>query len=149
MTQEIVWMQRAIQLAHAAAERGEVPVGALLVADGILLAEGYNQSIFTHDPTAHAEIVALRKAGEILGNYRLINTTLYVTLEPCIMCLGAMIHARVEKLVFGAYDLRAGAVTSAFQIVDTGKLNHKLNYSGGHMAEECGKILSDFFRARR
>jgi tRNA(adenine34) deaminase len=143
------WMQQALLLAETAAQQGEVPVGAILVADDKILGSGFNCPISTCDPTAHAEIVALRHGAKERNNYRLINTTLYVTLEPCIMCLGAMVHARIARLVFGAADRKSGAVVSALQLLDTTKLNHRVEYAGGLMAEACGSILSEFFQARR
>jgi tRNA(adenine34) deaminase len=143
------WMQHALTLAATARDRAEVPVGAVLVADNALIGEGFNQPITNCDPTAHAEIIALRAGANTRDNYRLLNTTLYVTLEPCIMCLGAIVHARVQRLVFGAYDAKSGAVVSAFQILDANKLNHQVKYAGGLLSETCGKMLSDFFSARR
>lgn len=148
-SQDHYWMQQAFLLAETAKQQGEVPVGAVLVADEKVLGAGFNRPIATCDPSAHAEIVALREGAEARSNYRLINTTLYVTLEPCIMCLGAIVHARVSRLVFGAADQKSGAVVSAFQLLDTTKLNHKVEYAGGLMADACGAILSEFFRARR
>lgn len=148
-TADLQWMQRALVLAAQAAGQGEVPVGAVLVRDGELLAEGYNQPITTHDPTAHAEIVALRTAAAAVGNYRLPDTTLYVTLEPCTMCIGALIHARVTRLVFAAREPRAGAVCSALQLCDHSGYNHKLNWSEGVLAGESSALLTAFFKARR
>ena len=143
------WMQRAIQLAEIAATKNEVPVGAILVCDDQIMGERFNTPIAQHDPTAHAEMVALRAAATQLGNYRLLNSTLYVTLEPCIMCAGAMVHARIERLLFGAYDPRAGAVTSMAQVLDKPFLNHRVQHAGGLLAEQCGGLLSKFFQARR
>lgn len=143
------WMAQALMLAKRAEAAGEVPVGALLVREGELLAEGWNQPIGLHDPTAHAEVMALRAAGDAIENYRLCDTTLYVTLEPCAMCVGAMVHARVRRLVFGAHDPRAGAVESAFQLIDSERFNHRIEWQGGVMAEQCGEQLRAFFRARR
>ncbi len=142
-------MQAALALAGKAAASGEVPVGAVLVQGESLLAEGWNQPIAAHDPTAHAEVVALRAAGQALGNYRLADTTLYVTLEPCLMCVGAIVHARVTRLVFGAFDPKSGAVTSCQQGFEAPGLNHRVTSSGGVLADECGSILKEFFRARR
>ena len=142
-------MQRAIALARAAAQAGEVPVGALLVRGAEVIGEGANCPIHTHDPTAHAEIRALRAAGERLGDYRLPGTTLYVTLEPCIMCAAALIHARVERVVFGAWDPKAGAAGSIVDVFAIAQLNHRVDVFGGVAAEECGTLLSDFFRRRR
>lgn len=143
------WMQRALALAEEGAERGEVPVGAVLVCDGQVIGEGWNQPIGAADPTAHAEIVALRAAAARRQNYRLPDTTLYVTLEPCTMCVGAMIHARVARLVFGASEPRAGAVASQARLLDGDQYNHRIDYTGGVLAESCGEQLRAFFRARR
>jgi len=143
------WMQAALVLAGKAAADGEVPVGAVLVQGESLLAEGWNQPIAAHDPTAHAEVMALRAAGQALGNYRLADTTLYVTLEPCLMCVGAIVHARIARLVFGAFDPKSGAVTSCLQGFEAPGLNHRVTSSGGVLADECGKILKEFFRNRR
>ncbi|MDR3491821.1 MAG: tRNA adenosine(34) deaminase TadA [Gammaproteobacteria bacterium] len=143
------WMQHAIKLAEAAAKNNEVPVGAVLVKDDEIISEGLNSPIYDFDPTAHAEILALREGGKNLGNYRLVNTTLYVTLEPCVMCVGAMIHARIQRLVFGAYDPKAGAIDSAFNLLESKKFNHHFEYQGGLFAQECGKLLQDFFKAKR
>ncbi len=146
---DIFWMQQAIKLAEHAAQQQEVPVGAVLVCEDKMIGEGFNRPIKNCDPTAHAEIIALRQGAENLNNYRLINSTLYVTLEPCIMCVGAITHARVKRVVYGAADPRAGAVKSVFQIGETNKLNHRVEYAGGLLAEECGEILRLFFQARR
>ncbi|WP_353251735.1 tRNA adenosine(34) deaminase TadA [Salinisphaera sp. PC39] len=143
------WMSRALDLAARAESEGEVPVGALLVRDGELVAEGWNRPIGSHDATGHAEIEVLREAGRKLGNYRLPGTTLYVTLEPCVMCAGAIVHARVERLVYGAADPRTGAVVSVFNVLDEASLNHRVRYEGGVLAEESAELLRRFFRARR
>jgi tRNA(adenine34) deaminase len=143
------WMQAALTLAGRAAASGEVPVGALLVQDDNLLAEGWNRPITSHDPTAHAEVMALRAAGQSLGNYRLPGTTLYVTLEPCLMCVGAIVHARVSRLVYGAFDLKSGAVTTCLQGFEAPGLNHRVASTGGVLADECGEVLKEFFRKRR
>jgi tRNA(adenine34) deaminase len=143
------FMARALELARQAEAAGEVPVGAVVVKDGVIVAEGWNQPIGTCDPTAHAEIVALRAAGRALGTYRLTGTTLYVTLEPCAMCAAAMVHARVERLVFAAADPRAGAAGSVFDIVRHAALNHRLECTPGVLAEECSALLRGFFQARR
>jgi tRNA(adenine34) deaminase len=148
-TADVVFMARALQLAREAAAAGEVPVGAVVVKDGRIVAEGWNRPIGTCDPTAHAEIVALRAAGTALDTYRLTDTTLYVTLEPCAMCAGAMVHARVRRLVFGAVDPRAGAAGSVFNVVQNPALNHRIETSGGVLADQCGTLLRDFFAARR
>ena len=143
------WMRHAIRLAQRAEDQGEVPVGALLVLDGRCIAEGWNRPIQDHDPSAHAEIVALRQAGRQLRNYRLLNATLYVTLEPCVMCMGAIAHARVKRLVFGAFDPKRGAVCHALQLSDAAFLNHCVEWTGGVLEANCSALLTDFFRARR
>ena len=143
------WMQHALGLAGRAEAAGEVPVGAVLVQGDELIAEGWNQPIGEHDPTAHAEIIVLRAAGQSLGNYRLAGTTLYVTLEPCLMCVGAIVHARVARLVFGAHDPKSGAVSSVCQGFEMPGLNHRVESNGGILAEECGEQLRRFFQARR
>lgn len=143
------WMRQAIALAQRAEAHGEVPVGALLVKDGALIAEGWNQPISACDPTAHAEIVALRAAAKSINNYRLIGTTLYVTLEPCAMCVGALVHARVARVVFGASDPKSGAVSSALALGDCEKFNHRITWQGGVLTQECGEPLRTFFRSRR
>jgi len=140
------WMRHALRLAKLAATQGEIPVGAIIVQGEQCIAEGWNQPIINHDPTAHAEIMALRKAAYHLKNYRLIDTTLYVTLEPCVMCAGAIIHARVKRVVFGAYDKKAGAAGSRFDILRDTRHNHQVECVSGVLADECGKCLSDFFR---
>lgn len=149
ITTDEAWMRYAIRLAQRAESLGEVPVGALLVKNNQCLAEGWNDSIASHDPTAHAEVVALRKAGKAVENYRLIDTTLYVTLEPCVMCMGAISHARVKRLVFGAFDPKRGAVCHALSLTDAAFLNHRIDWMGGVLETECGDLLRDFFRARR
>jgi tRNA(adenine34) deaminase len=143
------FMRRALALAREAEAAGEVPVGAVIVREGAIVAEGWNQPIRAHDPSAHAEMIALRAAGQALGTYRLTDTTLYVTLEPCAMCAGAMVHARVRRLVFGAADPRAGAAGTVFNIVQHAALNHRIECSAGVLAEECGALLREFFSARR
>jgi tRNA(adenine34) deaminase len=143
------WMQRAIALAQTAGNEGEVPVGALLVAGDRVLGEGYNRPIGACDPTAHAEIVALRAAAAGAQNYRLPGSTLYVTLEPCAMCAGAIVQARVARVVFGARDPRAGAAGSVFQVLGEARLNHRPAVTEGLLAERCGELLTDFFRQRR
>ena len=143
------WMQRALVLAEQAAQQGEVPVGAVLVRDGSLIGEGFNQPISAHDPTAHAEIVALRAAATAVGNYRLPGTTLYVTLEPCTMCVGALIHARVATLVFAAREPRAGAVCSQHRLCDHPGYNHKVMWREGVLADASSALLTGFFRLRR
>ena len=143
------WMRRAMAQAHLAAEMNEVPVGAVLVKDGALLAQGHNLSITSSDPTAHAEIVVLRQASKSCDNYRLPGTTLYVTLEPCSMCLGAMLHARVERLVFAASDSKTGAAGSVIDIPSVPELNHHLSVVSGVLAETCASLLRDFFKSKR
>lgn len=142
-------MRYAIRLAQRAQDQGEVPIGAVLVKSGQCLAEGWNTPIARHDPTAHAEIIALRQAGLTLQNYRLIDTTLYVTLEPCVMCMGAISHARVKRLVFGAPDPKRGAVCHALALTDADFLNHRVEWRGGVLEASCAELLKDFFRARR
>ena len=142
-------MQAALQEAHDAAAEGEVPVGAIVAIDSRVISSGHNQSIRDCDPSGHAEIVALRKACSRENNYRLPGATLYVTLEPCAMCIGAIVQARVSRLVFGAYDLKAGAVGSVIDLTDSPAFNHRFEVNGGVLAEECGALLSDFFRSRR
>lgn len=142
-------MRQCLALAENARAADEVPVGAVLVKDGAIIAVGWNQPITSHDPSAHAEMVALRAAGQTLGNYRLVGTTLYVTLEPCAMCAGAILHARIKRVVFGAWDPRAGAAGSVFHILNTDRLNHRVEIEGGVLAEECGMLLRDFFQTRR
>ena len=144
-----IFMARALELAREAERAGEVPVGAVIVKDGAIVGEGWNRPISTHDPTAHAEIVALRAAAQKLGSYRLLDTTLYVTLEPCPMCAGAMVHARVKRLVYAATDPRAGAAGTIFSIVQHPSLNHRIECEAGLMSEECGTMLRAFFQGRR
>ncbi len=148
---DVDFMRRALVLAAAADARGEVPVGAVLVrsSDGVLLAEGANRPIETADPTAHAEIEALRAAGRALGSYRLTGTTLYVTLEPCVMCAAAIVHARVGRLVFGAWDPRAGGAGSVVNVFALPGLNHHVDVFGGVLMEECRALLQRFFAQRR
>jgi tRNA(adenine34) deaminase len=143
------WMQRALELARWAEVDGEVPVGAVLVLDGEVIGEGCNRPIAAHDPTAHAEILALRAAAARLGNYRLPGTTLYATLEPCVMCAGAVIQARLRRVVFGTPDPRGGAAGSVFDILGTDRLNHRVEVAGGVLEAECARLLQDFFRERR
>lgn len=143
------YMQLALQLARQAAQAGEVPVGALVVRNGEIVGRGYNAPISQQDPSAHAEIRALRDAALHLGNYRLVDCTLYVTLEPCAMCAGAIQHARIARLVFGAADHKTGACGSVIDLMAELRLNHHAEVTGGVMAAECGQLLSDFFAARR
>ena len=143
------YMREALQLAQGAAARGEVPVGALVVRGGAVLGRGANCPIHSHDPTAHAEIEALRAAARCIGDYRLNDATLYVTLEPCIMCASALVHARISRVVFGAWDPKAGGAGSIADIFGIRALNHRVDVFGGVLAEECGNLLTEFFRARR
>ncbi|WP_211287894.1 tRNA adenosine(34) deaminase TadA [Xenorhabdus hominickii] len=143
------WMRRAIYLAMQAQTQGEIPVGAVLVADNKIIAEGFNHPITNHDPTAHAEIIVLRQGGLRLQNYRLLNTTLYVTLEPCVMCAGAMVHSRIQRLVYGASDMKTGAAGSLIDILRHPGMNHQIEITGGVLAEECSTMLSYFFKQRR
>lgn len=142
-------MRRAIELARTGTERGEVPVGAVVVLDGEIIGEAYNAPISDHDPSAHAEIRAMRTAAQHVGNYRLTGGTLYVTLEPCAMCAGAMMHARIARVVFGAPDPKTGACGSVVNLFADEKLNHHARVEGGVLAEECGAVLRAFFKARR
>ncbi len=149
MKQHQKWMAYALELAQRSKAEGEVPVGAVLVKDNEVVGEGWNQPIARHDASAHAEIMAIRAAGKALNNYRLPDTTLYVTLEPCTMCAGAMIHARIARLVYGAPDPRTGTAGSVIDIFAKDYHNHQLIVEGGVLQEACGQILKDFFRARR
>jgi tRNA(adenine34) deaminase len=142
-------MSRALELARMAEAAGEVPVGAVIVKDNRIVGEGWNRPIGSCDPTAHAEIIALRQAAQALGSYRLLNTTLYVTLEPCAMCAGAMMHARLARVVFGAADPKTGACGSIVNLFEQKKLNHHTELTGGVMAQECGELLKEFFASRR
>ncbi len=144
-----VFMRHALLLAHRAQAAGEVPVGAVVVHGERIIGEGWNRPIGDHDPSAHAEMVALRQAAQRIGNYRLLDTTLYVTLEPCVMCAGAIVHARVGHLVFGAWDPKAGAVRSVYDVIARPRLNHIVEWRGGVLEDECGEMLRQFFRARR
>jgi tRNA(adenine34) deaminase len=143
------FMVLALVQAQRAWDAGEVPVGAVLVKDGIVIAQGYNNPIGQHDPTAHAEIMALRAGAEILGNYRLPACELFVTLEPCVMCAGAMMHARLARVVYGASDPKTGACGSVIDLFEQDKLNHQTMVSGGVMAQECSELLKSFFASRR
>ena len=148
-SQDEIWMRKAYEAAICARDHGEVPVGCVIVKDGQLIGTGYNQPISTCDPTSHAEVMAIRQAASNLGNYRLLDTTLYVTLEPCAMCIGAIIHARVKRLVYAASDPKSGAVESVFSIADDSRLNHRVQYSGGVMQNECRELLRNFFVEKR
>ncbi|MDQ2075361.1 tRNA adenosine(34) deaminase TadA [Marinimicrobium sp. ABcell2] len=147
--QDDYWMRRALALAEQGREQGEVPVGAVLVRDGEVLGEGWNQPIGCSDPTAHAEIIALRQAASRLNNYRLPGSSLYVTLEPCTMCVGAMIHARVERLIYGTTEPKAGVVESQSRLLEQDFYNHRLSVTSGVLAQQCRQQLTSFFRERR
>lgn len=149
MSDDGKFMARALELAQEAAEQGEVPVGAVLVRNGVIIGQGYNAPISSNDPTAHAEIVALRDAARRFANYRLPGSTLYVTLEPCTMCVGAIVHARVERLVFATREPRAGVVCSQGSDLDRSFYNHKVAWEEGPLAEESAELLQSFFRERR
>jgi len=143
------YMRMAIEQAHLAAQSGEVPVGAVLVRNGQVISKAFNKPIANHDPSAHAEMLALREAALADQNYRIPGSTLYVTLEPCAMCSGAMLHARVERLVFGAPDPKTGAAGSVLDLFSSKQINHQTSAEGGIMGEECGQLLRDFFKGRR
>ncbi len=149
MPQDEQFMRLALALAQQAADMREVPVGAVIVVDGQVVGEGYNQPIATHDPTAHAEVIAIRHAAQKIQNYRIENSTLYVTLEPCTMCVGALIHARINRVVFATTEPKAGSLISARKQLETGYYNHVFSFEGGLLADEASKQLSDFFRGRR
>ncbi|PAJ74155.1 tRNA adenosine(34) deaminase TadA [Pseudoalteromonas sp. NBT06-2] len=153
MTQPIFddeyWMHEALKLANKAESEGEIPVGAIIVKDNKVIATGWNRSINTHDPSAHAEMLAIREAGKVLENYRMLGCTLYVTLEPCFMCAGLLVHSRIERLVFGADDLKTGSAGSLMNLVKHPDLNHQLDVTSGVLAERCGNKLSHFFKRRR
>ena len=149
VTRDTFFMQQAIALAQKAKQANEVPIGAVVVINNEIIGTGFNCPIATCDPTAHAEIIALRQAAKTLNNYRLLNTSLYVTVEPCLMCTGAMLHARIKRLIFGATDPKTGAVISVCNSLDTNQLNHKIQYQHGILAAKCSKIISDFFKLRR
>jgi len=149
MNNDEKWMNLAIIEAKLAIDESEIPVGAVLVQNGILIAQAHNQPIINNDPTAHAEVQLLRKAGEKLKNYRLVGTTLYVTLEPCAMCFGAMMHARIDRIVFGALDPKTGVCGSSTNMSEESFFNHKISISGGILESECKEILQSFFKLRR
>ena len=149
MSTDYDFMKIALEEAQSAYRRGEVPVGAVLVREGNVLARAHNSPIALNDPSAHAEMQVLRQAAEKIGNYRLAGTELYVTIEPCIMCAGAIIHARVERVIFGARDPKCGAVVSLYNILDDKRLNHQVKVTEGVLKEECGEIISRFFREKR
>ncbi|HET9839203.1 MAG TPA: tRNA adenosine(34) deaminase TadA [Candidatus Angelobacter sp.] len=147
--EDALWMKRALDQARAALADGEVPVGALVIKDGEILGSGHNRNLLDHDPTAHAEIVALRQAAARTGNHRLIGCTMYATIEPCAMCAGALIHARIARLVYGAPDPKAGAAGSVLQILNHPRLNHQMEITPGILADKCSELLQDFFRQKR
>lgn len=143
------WMQHALMLARKAEQQGEIPVGAVLVHNDQIVSEGWNQSITLNDPTAHAEIVAIRQAAQAINNYRLVNTTLYITLEPCAMCAGAIIHSRIQRIVFGAFDHKTGAAGSFINVLSYPGINHQPIIQSGICADEASQLLSQFFKRRR
>ena len=149
MSSDYDFMKIALAQAEDAYRRGEVPVGAVLVREGNIMAQAHNSPIAKNDPSAHAEMLVLRQAGDKIGNYRLAGAELYVTLEPCIMCAGAIVHARVERVIFGARDPKCGAVVSLYNILDDKRLNHQVKITDGILSEECGEIISRFFREKR
>jgi len=146
---DIAFMREALRLAQMAADAGEVPVGAILVRKGQVIGRGFNQPVRSHDPSAHAEICALRDAGQVVGNYRLPDATLYVTIEPCTMCYGAIIHARVKRLVFGAAEPRYGAVISGQKLLENGHFNHRPDVLSGVLETECSQMMKQFFAVKR
>ncbi|MBL4632088.1 MAG: tRNA adenosine(34) deaminase TadA [Paraglaciecola sp.] len=147
--QDDYWMRYALGLADNAEQQGEIPVGAVLVKDNQIIGEGWNQSISLHDPSAHAEMIAIRQAGKNLENYRLIDSQLYVTLEPCTMCAGLLVHSRIQRLVFGAADFKTGAAGSFLDLLGDCRVNHNIQVTGGVLAQQCGDKLSAFFKQRR
>ena len=146
---DAAWMELALEQARLAAEAGEVPVGALIIKDGEIIGQGHNRNLVDNDPTAHAEIVALRQAGARLGNHRLAGCVIFATIEPCAMCAGAMIHARLDRLVYGANDAKAGAAGSLLQVLNHPGLNHHMEITSGVLADKCSEILQEFFRKKR
>ena len=148
-TDDELWMEEALRAAQRALEAGEVPVGAVVVCQGSIVGRGWNRNIADSDPSAHAEIVALRDAGTALGNHRLADCELFVTIEPCAMCAGAMVHARIKRVIYGALDPKAGAVESVMQVLNHPRLNHRMEISGGVLAGRCAELLQDFFRNLR
>jgi len=149
LNKDVYWMRHALSLAQRAEREGEVPIGAVVVQDNHIIGDGWNQPIQLDDPTAHAEIIAIRHSAKTIRNYRLNSSTLYVTLEPCMMCVGAILYARIERLVFGASDQRAGAVQSVFQLIDTPGVMHKMQWQGGILSDACAQLLKDFFKVKR
>lgn len=148
-TSDELWMEEALRFAQRALEEGEVPVGAVVVREGKIVGRGWNRNITNSDPSAHAEIIALREAGAIVGNHRLAECTLFATIEPCAMCAGAMVHARIQRLVYGADDPKAGAVQSVMQVLNHPKLNHRMEVRQGVLAGRCAELLQTFFKGRR
>lgn len=146
---DLFWMQRAIELAREAESRGEVPIGAVIIKDDQIIGEGFNSPISANDPSAHAEIQAIRAAAKKIGNYRLLDTSLYVTVEPCVMCAGAIVHARVNEVVFGASEPRTGAAGSVFNVLQSGEHNHRVEVRRGILQKECAGLLKNFFQQRR
>ncbi|MGC2744850.1 MAG: tRNA adenosine(34) deaminase TadA [Candidatus Angelobacter sp.] len=147
--EDAAWMEQALELAGLAAEAGEVPVGALVIRDGEIIGQGHNRNLLDNDPTAHAEIVALRQAAARMGNHRLVGCTMVATIEPCSMCAGALIHARIARLVYGANDPKAGAAGSTVQVINHPSLNHRMEVTAGVLAGRCSEILQNFFRKKR
>lgn len=148
-TDDELWMEEALRAAQRALEAGEVPVGAVIVCQGRIVGHGWNRNVTDSDPSAHAEIVALRDAGTAVGNHRLADCELFVTIEPCAMCAGAMVHARIKRLIYGALDPKAGAVQSVMQVLNHPQLNHRVDVHSGVLAGRCAELLQDFFRNRR
>jgi tRNA(adenine34) deaminase len=148
-TTDELWMQEALRAAQRALEAGEVPVGAVVVSDGRIVGRGWNRNLLDSDPTGHAEIVALREAGAAIGNHRLSDCELFATIEPCAMCAGALVHARIRRLIYGADDPKAGAVHSVVQVLNHPQLNHQMQVQGGVLAGRCADLLQEFFRSRR
>lgn len=149
LSSDVAWMELALAEARMAAEAGEVPVGALVIMDGEIMGRAGNRNLRDHDPSAHAEIIALRQAAERIGNHRLTGCVLYATIEPCAMCAGAIIHARIAKLVYGARDLKAGAAGSVIDVINHPRLNHKMEVVSGVLADQCSLLLKNFFALRR
>ena len=149
LSDDSAWMEQALQQARISARAGEVPVGALVIKDGKILGAGHNRNLLDHDPTAHAEIVALRQAAATLGNHRLAGCEMFVTIEPCAMCAGAMVHARIARLVYGARDPKAGAAGSVLEVLNHPRLNHQMKVTPGVLADKCSEVLQEFFRERR
>jgi tRNA(adenine34) deaminase len=146
---DAAWMELALEQARRGAEAGEVPVGALVIKDGKIIGHGHNRNLLDNDPTSHAEIVAMRQAAATLGNHRLLGCEMFVTIEPCAMCAGTMIHARIARLVYGAADPKAGAVSSVLQVVNHPRLNHKMEVTAGVLADRCSHVLQEFFKKKR